>query len=112
MLKLSHVPIPVPSPGQALIRIKAFGLNRSELFTRQGLSGGAVTLPRVLGIECVGIIEACPGGELSEGDTVVTAMGGLGRTFDGGYAEYTCPPAKQVKKVETKLPWEVFGGLP
>jgi NADPH:quinone reductase-like Zn-dependent oxidoreductase len=39
-------------------------------------------------------------------------MGGMGRQFDGGYAEYTCVPAKQVLAVETDLSWEVFGALP
>lgn len=54
VLKLQTLPIPTPKKGQVLIQVKAFGLNRSELFTRQGLSGGAVTLPRVLG----GIIQS------------------------------------------------------
>lgn len=111
-LKLSQIPKPVPKPGQALIRVRAFGLNRSEMFTRQGHSGPAVPLPRVLGIEAVGVIEECPSGELAKGDTVVTAMGGIGRTFDGGYAEYTCPPAKQVQAVDTNLPWETLGAMP
>jgi len=34
---------------------------------------------------------------LRQGDRVATAMGGMGRDFDGGYAEYTCVPAKQVQ---------------
>lgn len=43
-------PIPQAKPGRVLIKVKAFGLNRSELFTRQGHSPG-VEFPRVLGIE-------------------------------------------------------------
>ena len=39
-------------------------------------------------------------------------MGGLGRQLDGGYAEYTCPPASQVQKIEVKLPWETLGAMP
>lgn len=89
VLKIENLPIPTPQSGEVLIRVKAFGLNRSELFTRQGHSPG-VKLPRVLGIEAVGIVDKCPGGELKEGDVVATAMGGLGRDRNGGYAEYTC----------------------
>ena len=94
-----------------MIRVKAFGLNRSELFTRQGHSPG-VKFPRVLGIEAVGVIEAAPGGELRKGDIVATAMGGLGRQIDGGYAEYTCVPVAQVQAIKTELPWETLGALP
>ena len=39
-LKLQERPIPKPEPGWVLIRVKAFGINRSELFTRQGHSPG------------------------------------------------------------------------
>lgn len=39
-LQLEDRPIPEPENGQVLIRVHAFGLNRSELFTRQGLSPG------------------------------------------------------------------------
>ncbi|KAE8387153.1 hypothetical protein BDV23DRAFT_161835 [Aspergillus alliaceus] len=84
------------------------------MFTRQGHSGSAVQFPRILGIEAVGIIDAAPGLEdrFPPGATVATAMGGMGRAFDGGYAEYTCVPAQQVQIVKTKLPWEVLGALP
>ena len=61
VLKLESLPIPTPQPGQVLIRVKAFGLNRSELFTRQGHSP-EVKFPRVLGIEAVGTVESAPGG--------------------------------------------------
>src|ERR1700746_225116 len=86
-------------------------LNRSELFTRQGHSP-SVKFPRVLGIEAVGVVEAAPGGEFRKGDIVATAMGGLGRQFDGGYAEYTRVPAKQVQVIKTELPWDKFGAVP
>ena len=111
VLKIESLPIPTPKSGQVLIRIKAFGLNRSELFTRQGHSP-TVKFPRVLGIEAVGVVEAAPGGEFRKGDIVATAMGGMGRQFDGGYAEYTCVPAKQVQIIKTELPWETLGAIP
>lgn len=81
------------------------------MFTRQGASPG-VTFPRVLGIEAVGVVASCPGGEFQEGEILGTAMGGMGRIFDGGYAEYTCVPVKQVQAIKTQLPWEILGSLP
>src|SRR6266853_3453632 len=94
VLKLETRPIPTPRNGEVLIRVKAFGLNRSELFTRQSHSPN-VKFPRVLGIEAVGVVESAPGTEFAKGEIVATAMGGMGRQFDGGYAEFTCVPAKQ-----------------
>jgi NADPH:quinone reductase-like Zn-dependent oxidoreductase len=66
----------------------------------------------VLGIEAAGLVEEAPGGEFRKGDVVVTAMGGMGRQFDGGYAEYTCVPATQVQVVKTELAWETLGAIP
>jgi NADPH:quinone reductase-like Zn-dependent oxidoreductase len=111
VLKVESRPIPSPQAGQVLIRIKAFGLNRSELFTRQGLSPD-VHFPRILGIEGVGIVEEAPGGEFKKGETVATVMGGMGRQFDGSYAEYTCVPARQLQVIHSKLPWETVGAVP
>jgi NADPH:quinone reductase-like Zn-dependent oxidoreductase len=71
-----------------------------------------VKLPRILGIEAAGTVEQAPGGEFRKGEVVVTAMGGMGRQFDGGYAEFTVVPDHQVLAVKTELPWEVLGALP
>lgn len=111
VLKIENRPIPIPKAGEVLIRVKAFGLNRSELFTRQGHSPN-VTFPRILGIEAVGLIEQAPANEFRRGEIVATVMGGMGRAFDGSYAEYTCVPAMQVQAVETELPWETLGAVP
>src|SRR5579863_10315913 len=104
VFKIEERPIPTPQPGQVLIRVKAFGLNRSELFTRQGQSP-SVKFPRILGIEAVGQVEHAPGSEFNKDDVVATAMGGMGRRFDGSYAEYTCVPVTQVQTVKTALSW-------
>lgn len=111
VLKLEDRPVPSPQKSQVLIRVKAFGLNRSELFTRQGHSPN-VPFPRILGIEATGIVEEAPGGEFEPGDVVATAMGGMGRVFDGGYAEYTVVPATQAQKLDTELGWDVLGAAP
>ena len=94
-----------------MIRVLAFGLNRSELFTRQGHSP-SVKFPRILGIEAVGLVEQAPGNEFQQGDVVATAMGGMGRQFDGSYAEYTCVPVTQVQTLEPGLAWSVLGAIP
>lgn len=111
VLKVEDRPVPVPNAGEVLIRVRAFGLNRSELFTRQGHSPN-VRLPRILGIEATGTVETAPGGEFQPGATVATVMGGMGRDFDGGYAEYVKVPVGQVQSVRTNLPWETLGALP
>ncbi|MEM7669027.1 MAG: zinc-binding alcohol dehydrogenase family protein [Pseudomonadota bacterium] len=111
VLKIEELPIPTPISGWVLIRVKAFGLNRSEMYTRQGHSP-SVAFPRVLGIEAVGVVEAAPGGEFKPGDLVATAMGEMGRAFDGGYAEFTLVPSGQVQKIKSSLSWEVLGALP
>jgi NADPH:quinone reductase-like Zn-dependent oxidoreductase len=110
-LLIEERPVPTPRPGEILLRVRAFGLNRSELFTRQGHSPG-VALPRVLGIEAVGTVAAAPGGEFEAGVTALTVMGGLGRKFDGGYADYTLVPAANVRAVNTSLGWERLAALP
>jgi NADPH:quinone reductase-like Zn-dependent oxidoreductase len=110
-LSIQDRPVPTPEPGWVLIRVRAFGLNRSELHTRLGLAVG-VTFPRVPGIEATGEVAACPGGEFAVGQRVVAMMGGMGRTFDGGYAEYTCVPARQVIPFRSELPWSTLGAVP
>ncbi len=70
-LKLESRPIPKPKRGEVLIRVKAFGLNRSELFTRQGHSP-TVKFPRILGIEAVGVVEEAPGDGFNKGDVTVS----------------------------------------
>lgn len=110
-LRIAELPVPEPGPGQVLIRVTAFGLNRSELHTRLGLAEG-VTFPRVPGIEATGVVVACPGGELVEGQQVAAMMGGMGRTFDGGYAEYTCVPVRQAVPFTSSLPAATLGAVP
>jgi NADPH:quinone reductase-like Zn-dependent oxidoreductase len=111
-LRLTELPIPPERDGWVRIRVEAFGLNRSELKLRLGVSVG-VTFPRVPGIEAAGTVDAAPAGSgLAVGQKVVAMMGDMGRTYDGGYAEYTSVPLSQVIPVETELPWEVLGALP
>jgi NADPH:quinone reductase-like Zn-dependent oxidoreductase len=112
-LTVSEVPIPEVKPGWVLIQVKAFGLNRSELMMRE-YEGNAsyIQLPRILGIECVGEIAEASDSTFCKGQKVVALMGGMGRSFDGSYAEYTLIPTKNVFSVETDLDWTELGAIP
>jgi NADPH:quinone reductase len=112
-LEIQDVPVPVRNPGWVRIRVKAFGVNESEVTTRKGESDAVVTYPRVPGIEGVGVVDDVDeNSSLRPGQQVATMMGGMGRSYDGAYAQYVTVPAAQVIPFETGLPWEVVGALP
>lgn len=113
-LVIREVPTPTASPGKALIEIRAFGVNHAEMHMRRG--EWAESMP-ISGIECVGIIEDCPGGEFAVGTPVAAIMGGLGRTINGSYAEYTVANVNNIVAVgapgnEPALPWDQLAALP
>jgi NADPH:quinone reductase-like Zn-dependent oxidoreductase len=110
-LRMRTVPVPEPAEGWVLVRVEAFGLNRSEQHFRQGL-GSFGSFPRIPGIEATGRVVRAPGGEFAPGQQVVALMGGMGRTIDGGYAEYACVPAASVVPVRSTLDPAVLGALP
>lgn len=111
VLEIRELPVPAVRPGWSLVRVTGAGLNRSELRTRQGHSPG-VRFPRVLGIECVGVVAASTDPALAEGTTVAAVMGEMGRDFDGGYAEYALLPNALLMPITTSLPREVLAALP
>jgi NADPH:quinone reductase-like Zn-dependent oxidoreductase len=110
-LEIRELPVPPVRDGWSLVQVQGAGLNRSELRTRQGHSP-SVTFPRVLGIECVGIVAASTDPQLPEGAAVAAVMGEMGREFDGGYAEYALLPNSLLMPVTTTLPWDVLAALP
>ena len=111
-LQLKEVPTPRVKPGWSLVKVKGFGINRSEIFTRNGESP-TVKFPRILGIECVGeVADTTDAAHLPVGQKVVSIMGGMGRDFDGGYAEYALLPNKQIYPVTTKLSWAELAAVP
>ncbi|MBE9465968.1 zinc-binding alcohol dehydrogenase family protein [Dyadobacter subterraneus] len=111
VIEIQEKPKPEVKEGWVLIKIKAFGLNRSEIFTRQGHSPNVV-FPRIQGIECVGEIEEDPSGTYKAGQKIAAIMGGLGRDFDGGYAEFATVPLEITFPFESDLPWKVLGAIP
>jgi NADPH:quinone reductase-like Zn-dependent oxidoreductase len=108
-LVYQELPEPEPMAGQVVIEVKAFGLNHAEMHMRRGEWAEAA---EVSGIECVGLVKSCPGGEFPVGAKVAALMGGLGRTVNGSYAEYTRAPVSNVALIETDLPWEELAVIP
>jgi NADPH2:quinone reductase len=112
VLEYTDVPTPTVKPGWSLVKVKGFGINHSEVFTSKGLSP-SVHFPRILGIECVGIIaDSTDPARLPVGQKVISIMGEMGRDFDGSYAEYTLLPNKQIYPVSTDLDWATLATLP
>jgi NADPH:quinone reductase len=109
VLVIREMPEPEPKEGQAVIEVKAFGLNHAELHMRKG---EWAEIADVSGIECVGIVKSCPGGEFPVGAKVAALMGGLGRTINGSYAAYTRAPASNVALVDADLPWAELAAIP
>jgi NADPH:quinone reductase len=108
-LVLQDLPEPQPEAGRVIIEIKAFGINHAEIYFRKGIWGDVA---KVSGIECVGLVKADPSGQFGVGQKVAALMGGMGRTFNGSYAEYSSVPRENVVAIETDLSWEELAALP
>src|SRR5205807_8409431 len=110
VLHIRQIQRPEPDHGWVLVRIRAFGLNRSEMFTRQGFSPD-VTFPRILGIEAVGEVEQDPSGHYPAGQKVAAVMGGMGRRYNGGDAEYGGLPLERLMPLQNTGSWEVLRAI-
>ena len=100
-LKVSQVKIPEVVENRVLIKVKGFGINRSEVILRDYEADEPyIKLPRIPGIECVGEIIDPSNSSFEKGDIVCCLMGGMGRSFDGSYAEYASIPIKNTFKIE------------
>ena len=108
-LVIREIPKPEPKSGHVVIEIKAFGINHAEMHMRKG---EWAEIADVSGIECVGVVNSCPGGEFAVGTKVAALMGGLGRTINGSYVEYTRAPVSNVATIESDLPWEDLAAIP
>jgi NADPH:quinone reductase len=109
VLEVRELVDPEPKPGHVLIEVKAFGVNQAETHMRKG---EWPEIAEVSGIECVGTVKADPDGRLGVGQKVVALMGGMGRTINGSYAEYTNAPRTNVAPIETDLSWEALAAIP
>jgi NADPH:quinone reductase-like Zn-dependent oxidoreductase len=91
VLRLEDVPTPEPADGQLLVRVRAASVNAIDWKIRAG--GRPVELPKILGNDISGTVEASRDAELSAGDDV------FGFAPGGGYAQYAlCAPAALARK--------------
>lgn len=101
-------PIPAPSFGEVLIQVHAAGVNRPDVFQRQGRyppPPGASDLP---GLEVAGVVAALGEGVQgwTVGDEVCALLSG------GGYAEYATAPASQCLPCPAGLSMAEAASLP
>lgn len=112
-IQIKDVEIPKIKKDWVLIRVKAFGLNHSEKILREfEIENEYIKKPIIPGIECVGIIEDSLDDDFRAGEKVISFMGGLGRSFNGSYAEYCLAPKSHTFKINIDLPFEELGAMP
>ncbi len=122
-LELADVPEPQPLPGFVKLRVRAFGLNRTEKFLEMGgwpVSELSPVAPLVNGIECAGeVVEYGPtiggGPRLAAGTRVLACASSLGRGIDGTHAEYVVVPRwgiVAVPEAGDALSWRELAALP
>ncbi|KAL4939360.1 hypothetical protein BDV06DRAFT_199114 [Aspergillus oleicola] len=108
-LFVENTPTPKPAPSQALVRIKAFGLNRMDLLQREGMYPVPPQAPSTLGVEFSGIVAA-----LGEGGTEDFKVGDevFGLAYGGAYAEYIAVATGMLIHKPQELSWEEAAGIP
>ncbi len=122
-LELADVPEPQPLPGFVKLRVRAFGLNRTEKFLEMGgwpVSELSPVAPLVNGIECAGeVLEYGPtigaATPLAAGTRVLACASSLGRGIDGTHAEYVVVPrwgVVAVPEAASHLSWRELAALP
>ncbi|KVK83802.1 alcohol dehydrogenase catalytic domain-containing protein [Burkholderia sp. MSMB1498] len=113
VLQLQDVPMRNPGDDEIRIRVRAFGLDRAEMYLRSGNLGPIGDQPRVPGVEAVGEVLHDPAGQRRTGQAVATAMGGLPFTRPGSYAEQVTVLRGNVVAVDdSALSWEALAALP
>lgn len=111
-LQLRDIAVPEPGAEEVQIRVRAFGLNRAEVYRRAGKMG-PITGQVVPGIEAVGEVIHDPAGLFRTGQRVATAMGGLQFSRNGSYAEQVTVLRNNVIALDdATLSWEDLAALP
>jgi len=107
-LRLSRIARPSLSAGEILIRVRAAGVNRSDILQREGLYVPPPGTPTTLGLEVAGEVFEV-GASVTRwrvGDTVAALLGG------GGYAEYAAVDARHVLPIPAGMDFPPAAGLP
>ena len=120
VLRLEELPDPEPGPGEALVELRAAGLNHLDVWVRKGLP--SVPKPRILGADGAGIVAELGEGveHLSVGDRVVLNPGivhdgritVVGEHMDGTYCELKALPATQLYPLAESLTFEEAAAFP
>ena len=98
---LVELPVPDPSPGEALIRVRAAALNFPDLLMTCGEYQLKPALPFVLGMEAAGEVISAPAGSgFAAGDRVVAG------TRLGGFAEYAAVPPANLRALPPGISFE------
>jgi putative PIG3 family NAD(P)H quinone oxidoreductase len=107
VLHLAEGPMPVPGPGEVLIRVEAAGVNRPDALQRAGKYPPPPGASPVLGLEIAGTVaSAAPDAGWLPGDRVCALTPG------GGYAEYCLAPGLQCLKVPEGISLQEAAGIP
>jgi len=100
-----RLPLPLPKPGEVLIKVRAAGVNRPDIIQRLGAYPPPPGAPTTMGLEVAGEV-AVPAGRWKAGDRVCALLGG------GGYAEYAVVDARHALPIPDGLSFEEAAGLP
>ena len=106
---LTEIPVPEVKTDWVLVKVRAFGMNHSEQILRLSeIKADYIQKPIVPGIECVGEIADASDTSFTVGQKVIALMGGMGRSFNGSYAEYALLPAHHVFAINEVLGQSYF----
>lgn len=112
-ITIENVEMPKIKDGWVLVKVLGFGLNHSEFVLRTSeINASYINKPIIPGIECVGRIEQSLDERYKKGDLVCSMMGGMGRNYNGSYAQYTLIPINKVFHIHSNLPIEYLSAIP
>jgi len=113
VLEIKQIPDPQPKPGEALIRVKAIGVNFADLLQRMGLYPGAPKPPFVPGLEIAGVIEKIPDGTRQvEGEGLAPGDAVAAITHFNAYAEWIVVPQKEIYRLPPGMKFEEGAAIP